>query len=147
MDVEDVNMEQFNVISLLGADAQLHSRTTDLAKAREELNRKTVRLHMRHAFSWLLRGAVVAGLFLAGQFAVEGTVGGAMAWTSGFLAIYLFWYAAKGHLTVQNDRQAKLYWLEDDAGKQVFASRETFVATMMSQEAMEPARCYSKVAS
>lgn len=147
MDVEDENMEQFHVISLLGADARLPSRTSDLEQAREDLNKRTIKLHLRHALSWLLRGAVVLSLLLSGLYLVEGNTGGAMSWTAGFLGIYLLWFSAAGHLKIQGDRQAKLYWLENDAERTGFSRKETLVVTMPQQEPHEQARCYSNVAS
>ena len=147
MDVEDENMEQFHVISLLGADARLHSHTTDFAQARRELNGKTLKLHARHAVSWLIRGVVILGLFMTSQYYVQGTIGGAIAWTSGFLSFYLLWYTAKGHLKIQNDRQAKLYWLENDADNRAFSSNDPIVATMPMQEPVEPALWHGRSAS
>ena len=147
MDVEDVNMEQFHVISLLGADARIPSRTSDLEKAREDLNKKTIKLHLRHALSWLLRGALVLSLLLSGLYLVEGNIGGAMSWTAGFLGVYIFWFSAAGHLKIQSDRQAKLYWLETDAERSGFRRKDTMVATMPVQESFEQARCYSNAAS
>ena len=80
MDVEDDNMEQFHVISLLGADARFCNDTTNLAQATRELNRICMQRHLRHAASWLLQAAVVAGLFLLGRFGIEGAIGGALSW-------------------------------------------------------------------
>ena len=147
MDVEDVNMEQFHVISLLGADARIPSRTSDLEKAREDLNKRTIKLHLRHALSWLLRGALVLSLLLSGLYLVEGNIGGAMSWTAGLLGIYLLWFSAAGHLKIQGDRQAKLYWLESDAERSGFRRKDTMVVTMPAQESFEQARCYSNSAS
>ena len=141
------NMEQFHVISLLGADARLFSHTSDLAEARQNLNRNTLRLHMRHVLAWSARCVLVLGLFLLGRYAMESAIGGAIAWTSGFLGIYLFLYAARGHLKIQNDRQAKLYWLENDAANREFSSDDPIIATMPPQENYEPAHCYGNAAS
>lgn len=140
-------MEQFHVISLLGADARLLDRNTNLSQATRDLNRKTLKLHFQHVLSWLLRGLVVASLFLLGQYVVNGTIGGALSWTSGFLALYLLWYVSKGHLMIQSDRQAKLYWLQNDAGNQEFSSNDPIVATMPKQEPAESPRWYGSIAS
>jgi len=140
-------MEQFHVISLLGADARIPTRTSDLEKAREDLNRHTFKLHLRHALSWSLRGAFVLSLLLSGLYLVEGNIGGAMSWTAGFLGVYLFWFSAAGHLKIQSDRQAKLYWLQDDADRRGFSRKETMVVTMPAQESFEQAHSYSNVAS
>lgn len=140
-------MEQFHVISLLGADARIPSRTSDLEKAREDLNKQTLKLHLRHALSWSLRGTFVLSLLLSGLYLVEGNIGGAMSWTAGFLGVYLFWFSAAGHLKIQSDRQAKLYWLQDDADRRGFSRKETMVVTMPAQESFEQAHSYSNVAS
>lgn len=140
-------MEQFHVISLLGADARLLDRNTDLSQATRNLNRKTLKLHFQHAMSWLLRGLVVATLFLLGRFVVDSTIGGALSLTASFLAIYLLWYVCKGHLTIQSDRQAKLYWLQNDASNREFSSNDPIVATMPKQEAAESAPWYGSAAS
>ena len=133
-------MEQFHVISILGADARFHKPDSNLAQATRELNRKILKRHLRHAASWLVRASVVAGLFLLGRFGVDGAVGGALSWTSGFLAVYVLWYTSKGHLLIQGDRQAKLYWLKNDADNRDFSSNDPIVATMPVQEPVEPAR-------
>ncbi len=127
-------MDQFHVISLLGADARYADHTTDLAQATRDLNRKTLRLHGRHAVAWLLRAALVAGLFLLGRFVVEGSIGHALTWTSGFLSLYVLWFLSKGHLLISNDRQAKLYWLQNDADNRAFSSDDPIMATMPVQE-------------
>ena len=72
-------MEQFNVISLLGADAQVLTPDTDVAEATKDLNRKSLKLHGRHALSWLFRSAGIAALYLAGRFGLEGAIAGAAA--------------------------------------------------------------------
>ena len=140
-------MEQFHVISILGVDARFLERTSDLAQATHELNRKTLRLHGRHAVSWALRAALVMGLYLLGRYTVEGTIGGAIAWTAGFLSLYVLWFMAKGHLLIQGDRQAKLYWLLNDAGNKEFSSNDPIVATMPEQEPAEPARWFGSAVS
>ena len=147
MDVEDENMEQFHVISLLGAGASTPIRTSDLDQAREDLNSKTISMHLRHTVSWLLRGALVLGLLYSGLDLVGGNIGGAMGWTAGFLGVYVLWFAASGHLKIQHDRQAKLYWLEDDARRKGFSGPQTMVVTMPAQESYETERCYGNVAS
>jgi hypothetical protein len=140
-------MEQFHVISLLGAGARFCNDNTDLAQATRELNRMIVQRHLRHAAAWLLRAAIVAGLFLLGQFGIEGTIGGALSWTAGFLSIYVLWYLSKGHLLIQGDRQAKLYWLENDAGNTEFSSNDPIIATMPAQEPMQANQWFGKTAS
>ena len=140
-------MEQFHVISILGADAQFLDRNTNLSQATRDLNRNTFKLHMRHVVSWLLRGVFVATLFLLGRYAVEGAIGGALSWTAGFLVFYLLWYASKGHLMIQSDRQAKLYWLQNDAGNREFSSNDPIVATMPEQEVAETVPWFGSVAS
>ncbi len=122
-------MEQFHVISLLGADARLLDRNTNLSQATRDLNRKTLKLHFQHVCrgcSW--PGGGVA--FPAGPLCRGRTIGGALSWTSGFLALYLLWYVSKGHLMIQSDRQAKLYWLQNDASNREFSSNDPIVATM-----------------
>ena len=84
-------MEQFHVISLVGADTRIVTPASDLAQATRDLNRKTLALHARHALSWLLRGSAVAAIFLLGRFAVEGAIGGALTWTAGFMSVYITW--------------------------------------------------------
>lgn len=140
-------MEQFHVISILGTDARFCNSDTNLAQATRELNRMVVKRHLRHAASWLLRAAAVAGLFLAGRFGVEGAIGGALSWTAGFMAVHVLWYLSKGHLLIQGDRQAKLYWLQNDAGNRDFSSNDPIVATMPLQEPIEQARVFSNAAS
>ena len=140
-------MDQFHVISLLGADARYADHNTDLAQATRDLNRKTLRLHARHAASWLLRAALVAGLFLLGRFVIEGSIGNAMAWTAGFLSLYVLWFLSKGHLLISNDRQAKLYWLQNDADNHAYCSHDPVLATMPDHEAGQPPRCAGNTAS
>ena len=140
-------MEQFHVISILGADARFTQHTTDLEQATRDLNRKTLKLHARHAVSWLLRATLVLGLFLLGRFGLEGTIGGALSWTSGFLGIYVVWYLSKGHLLISDDRQAKLYWLQNDAGNRDFSSDDPILASMPEQDPVEPIRWIGNTAS
>jgi hypothetical protein len=140
-------MEQFHVISILGADARILKNDSDLAQATHELNSKCLRLHARHAVSWLLRAAFVLSLFLLGRYVVEGTIGGAISWTAGFVALHVLWHMAKGHLAIQGDRQAKLYWLQNDAGNTEFCSNDPIVATMASQEPAEAPRWFGHTAS
>lgn len=140
-------MEQFHMISILGADAQFLDRNTNLSQATRDLNRNTLKLHFQHVLSWLLRGVFVATIFLLGRYAIEGAIGGALLWTSGFLVFYLLWYASKGHLMIQSDRQAKLYWLTNDAGNREFSSNDPIVVSMPIQEVAEPVSWYGSVAS
>ena len=140
-------MEQFHVISILGADARFTKSATDLEQATRDLNRKTLKLHARHAVSWLLRAALVLGLFLLGRYGLEGAIGGALSWTSGFLGIYVVWYLSKGHLLISDDRQAKLYWLQNDAGNRDFSSDDPIMASMPAQEPAEPVRWLGNAAS
>ncbi len=139
-------MEQFHVISLLGADARF-CNNTDLAQAQRELNRICMQRHLRHAASWLLRATFVLGLFLLGRFGIEGTIGGALSWTAAFMSIYILWYLSKGHLLIQGDRQAKLYWLENDAGNNEFSSNDPIIATMPAQEPIQASQWFGKTAS
>ena len=140
-------MEQFHVISLLGADTRSVAPASDLAQATRDLNRKTLVLHARHALGWFLRGSVVFGIFLLGRFAVEGTIGGALTWTAGFLSLYVAWFMLKGHLGIQGDRQAKMYWMLNDAGNHEFISNDPIVATMPAQEPGQPERGHLKIVS
>ncbi len=133
-------MDQFHVISLLGADTRLAEPANDLAEATRDLNRKTMKQHARHAAAWLLRAAVALGLFLVGRYVVQGSVGGALCWTAGFGSVYVLWYLFKGHLLIANDRQAKLYWLQNDAGNREHCSDGAIVATMPVQEPVDTAR-------
>ena len=129
-------MEQFNVISILGADAHVLTPDTDVAKATKDLNRKSLKMHGRHALSWLLRAAAIAALYLLGRYGMEGTLGGAMSLTAAFASVYLLWYIPKGHLVIQSTRQARLYWIMNDAGNNSFCSDEPIVVTMPAQEAI-----------
>jgi len=127
-------MEQFHVISILGANARMLDPSTSLEQARRKLNRRVMRSHAQHAAAWLLRGAVILCLYLIGRFVVEGGLSGVLTWSAGFLCVYLAWYACKGHLAIQNDRRAKLYWLENDAGNEAFSSDDPLVVTMPTQD-------------
>ena len=127
-------MEQFHVISILGANARMLDPSTSLEQARRKLNRNVMRSHVQHLAAWLLRGGVILCVFLLGRFVVEGGLGGTLTWTAGFLCIYLAWYACKGHLMIQNDRRAKLYWLQNDAGNEEFSSNDPMVVTMPAQD-------------
>ena len=140
-------MDQFHVISLLGADTRLVEPANDMPQATRELNRKTWKQHARHAVAWSLRAAVALGLFLIGQYAVQGSVGGALCWTAGFGSVYVLWYLFKGHLLIANDRQAKLYWLQNDAGNREHCSDGAIVATMPAQEPMDTVRWAGNAAS
>ena len=140
-------MEQFHVISLVGADTRIVTPASDLAQATQDLNRKTLALHARHALGWLLRGSAVAAIFLLGRFAVEGAIGGALTWTAGFMSVYIAWFMLKGHLGIQGDRQAKLYWIRNDAGNREFSSDDPIVATMPAQEPVQSERRHLKVVS
>ncbi len=140
-------MEQFHVISILGADARFCNDNTDLAQATRDLNRACMQRHLRHAVAWLLRAAFVAGLFLLGRFGIEGAIGGALSWTAGFMSVYVLWYLSKGHLLIQGDRQAKLYWLQNDAGNREFSSNDPIIATMPAQESMQPRQWFGRTAS
>jgi hypothetical protein len=140
-------MDQFHVISLLGADTRLVEPANDLAEATRDLNRKTMKQHARHAASWLLRAAFALSLFLVGRYAIQGSVGGALCWTAGFGSVYVLWYLFKGHLLIANDRQAKLYWLQNDAGNREHCSDGAIVATMPVQEPVETVRWAGNAAS
>jgi hypothetical protein len=140
-------MDQFHVISLFGADTRAVAPTSDLAQATRDLNRKTLALHGRHAFAWLIRAGIVACLFLLGHFIVEGAIGGAMTWTSGFLSIYVAWFMLKGHMIIQGDRQAKLYWIRNDVSNHEFSSDDPILATMPVQEPVRAERSCIKAVS
>jgi len=140
-------MEQFHVISLLGADTRVVAPSSDLAQATRDINRKTLALHARHSLAWLLRCGVVAGIFLIGRYALEGTIGGALTWTAGFGSVYVAWFMLKGHLTIQGDRQAKLYWIRNDAENREFSSDDPIMASMPQQEAVQPDRSYLRAVS
>ena len=99
-------MEQFHVISILGANARMIDPSTSLDEARRKLNRQ-----------------------------IQDGLGEALTWTAGFLCLYLAWYACKGHLMIQNDRRAKLYWLQNDAGNEAFSSDDPLIVTMPVQDA------------
>ena len=129
-------MEQFHVISILGANARFVDPSTSYEQARRDLNRRFLRSHLQHAAAWLLRGCAAAGLFLLGRYVLEGGLGGAATWGAAFLSFYLFWYACKGHLAIRTDRKAKLYWLQNDAGNEEFCSDDPLVATMPVQESV-----------
>lgn len=133
-------MEQFHVISILGASARFIDPSTSFEQARRELNRRTLRLHANHVTAWLLRAGVVLSIYLLGRFVVGGSVGGAMGWSAAFLAVYLAWFACKGHLMIQHDRSAKLYWLQNDAGNEAFSSDDPMIATMPVQDDLLSAR-------
>ena len=133
-------MEQFHVISILGSNARFVDASTDYEQARRQLNRRTLRSHANHAAAWLLRGGVVLSLYLLGRYVVAGELGGALTWAAACLSLYLFWYVCKGHLTIRNDRKAKLYWLENDAGNDAFSSDDPVFATMPVQDGMADAR-------
>lgn len=127
-------MEQFHVISILGANARMLDPSTSLEQARRKLNRRVMRSHAQHAAAWMLRGAVILSLYLLGRFVVEGGSGNALIWASGLLCLYLAWYACKGHLKIQNDRRAKLYWLQNDAGNEAFSSDDPLLVTIPAQD-------------
>lgn len=128
-------MEQFHVISILGANARMLDPSTSLDEARRKLNRHVMRSHAHHVAAWLLRGGVVLCVFLLGRYVAGGGLGEALTWTAGFLCLYLAWYACKGHLMIQNDRRAKLYWLQNDAGNEAFSSDDPLIVTMPVQDA------------
>ena len=140
-------MDQFHVISLLGADTRLVDPASDLAEAKRELNRKAMKQHARHAVAWLLRASLVLGLFLVGQYAVQGSIGGALSWTAAFGSVYVLWFLFKGHLLIANDRQAKLYWLQNDAGNHEHCSDGAIVATMPAQDPVDAVRWAGNAAS
>ena len=127
-------MEQFHVISILGANARMLDPSTSLEQARRKLNRHVMRAHAQHVTAWLLRAGVVLCLFLLGRYVAEGGLGEALTWAAGFLCVYLVGYACKGHLMIQNDRKAKLYWLQNDAGNEAFSSNDPLVVTMPAQD-------------
>jgi len=127
-------MEQFHVISILGANARMLDPSTSLEQARRKLNRRVMRSHAHHLAAWLLRGGVALSLYLLGRFVVEGGLGSVLTWTAGLLCMYLAWYACKGHLMIQNDRRAKLYWLQNDAGNEAFSSDDPLLVTMPAQD-------------
>jgi hypothetical protein len=128
------NMEQFHVISILGANARMLDPSTSLEQAHRRLNRHVMRSHAHHLAAWLLRGGVVLCLFLLGRHVAEGGLGSVLTWTAGLLGIYLAGYACKGHLRIQNDRKAKLYWLHNEAGNEAFSSDDSMIVTMPVQD-------------
>ena len=65
-------MEQFHVISILGANARMLDPSTSLEQAHRRLNRHVMRSHAHHIAAWLLRGGVVLCLFLLGRYVAEG---------------------------------------------------------------------------
>lgn len=132
-------IEQFNVISILGSEAQVLNPETDVAAATQALNRKTLRLHGRHAVSWLLRGVFVGLLFLLGRYGIDGAIGGALSMTSAFLGLYVVAYMLKGHVVIHSRRQARLYWILNDSGNSEFCSDDPLIVTMPAQEAIEVA--------
>ena len=140
-------MEQFQAISLLGADTRFAAPASDLAQVTQNLNRKTLVLHARHALRWLLLGIAVAGLILLGHYVVEGTIGSALKWTAGFLSIYVAWFMLKGHLAIQGDRQAKIYWIRNDADNRQFSSDDPIIATMPAQEPVHSGRSHIRAVS
>jgi hypothetical protein len=147
MDVEDGNMEQFYVISLPGTDAQASQNACDPKQARRNLLRKILILHLRHALSWLLLGALILSIYLLGRYAMEGAVNGVLGWTSSFLAAWLLWYTVRGHVEIHGEHRAKLYWLVNDAANHEFSSDDPVIATMVTQDRFEPERLHGKSAS
>lgn len=135
-------IEQFNVISILGSESQVLNPETDVATATKDLNRKTMRLHGRHAISWLLRGTFVGLLFLLGRYGIEGTIGGALSMTSAFLGLYVMTYMLQGHVVIHSRRQARLYWILNDSSNSEFSSDDPMVVTMPAQEAIESTGWY-----
>jgi hypothetical protein len=133
-------MEQFHVISILGANARFLDPSTSYEQARRELNRRTFRSHAHHAAAWLLRAGVVLSMFLLGRFVAEGALGSALTGAAALGSVYLLWYACKGHLAIQHDHRAKLYWLQNDAGNEEFSSDDPLFATMPAQEPHAAAR-------
>jgi hypothetical protein len=97
--------------------------------------------------SWALRGTFILLLFLLGRYGPESAISGAMVWTSGFLAVYLLWFMAKGHLEIQGDRQAKLYWIRNDAANHEYCSNDPILATMPSQDQVATEQWSSSTAS
>lgn len=127
-------MEQFHVISLLGADTQPVLQAGNPKQARRLLFRKILKLHLRHTVSWLLRGAFLGSLFLLGQYAVAQPIGGALTWTAAALAIYLLWYIVRGHIEIHTRHQAKLYWLLNDAENREFSSNDPLIETISNRD-------------
>ena len=140
-------MEQFHAISLLGADTRIAAQASDLAQATQNLNRKTLLLHARHALRWLMLASTMAGIFLLGHYAVDGAISGALKWTAGFLSIYVAWFMLKGHLAIQGDRQAKIYWIRNDADNRQFSSDDPIIATMPAQEPIRSGRSHIRAVS
>ena len=65
-------MEQFHVISILGANARMLDPSTSLEQAHRRLNRHVMRSHAHHVAAWLLRGGVILCLFLLDMGLIAG---------------------------------------------------------------------------
>jgi len=108
-------MEQFSDICNLGSEVQLLDRQTYINQSTKVINRQVLRMHARHAVSWLLRAVVIWYLFYLGRQVVDGVIGEVLIWTAGVLLVCLLFYISRGHRAVQRFRAAKMYWVRDDA--------------------------------
>jgi len=125
-------MEQFNVINHLGTEVQLPDRQTYISQNTKTLNREICRMHFRHLGSWLLRATAFSFLLYLGTGIIGGEAGAVLTWTAGFLLAYLLLYIARGHSQIQHFREAKIYWLLDDATHVEFPSDDLSEASPAS---------------
>ena len=115
-------MEQFKVINHSESEVQLLDRQSYITQNTKMLNRCAFRMHFRHLVSWAVRAAVILYLFYLGGHTIGGVPGAALTWTAGFLLVYLLLYISKGHRRVQRIKEAKIYWLLEDAAHAEFQS-------------------------
>ena len=127
-------MEQFNVIYNTGSEVQLHDRQTFISQGTKILNRQVFRMHVRHIASWLSRGAVIVCLFYLGKYTFDGVAGVVLVWIAACLLAYLLLYISKGHRGVHRFRQARIYWLLDDA------THSDFISDTLSEDSPEQAQ-------
>lgn len=136
-------MDSFNTKCNTVAEKTFSDPQAYVAENTRVLNREAWRMHMRHSVSWLLRSALVILLFYLGDAVIESEIGGAVKWTAALMSAYLLMYAIKGHRKVQNLRQARLYWLHDEAAhaqpvaKEAREKPQLIIASSLKQEEIQ----------
>jgi hypothetical protein len=120
-------MEQVKVVSLYGPDSGSHSTGSNPTQALEELDRKALRCHLRHAGSWITRVALFTALIYSAIVYVAHPMGAVLSVVSGYLLLRSLLYCIKGHRKIAKYRKAKRFWLKAESGQQDIMAAELTV--------------------
>lgn len=127
-------MEQVKVVSLCGPDSGSRTEGSNPSQALEELDRKALRSHLRHAGSWMARVGLFSALIYASFVYVAHPMGAVLSVVSAYLLLRSLLFCIKGHRKIAKYRKAKRFWLKAECGQQDIVAAELTVESGASLE-------------